>query len=106
MVDVRLMLQLLKHSYRDNPSTGRTQVEILLSHAVEHKDPLGSFSDFALLDVLAPKRTQEADKNRPSESRADYSIPTWDDIKAKPVRKQGDKVLSWDDLGSYTDYAL
>jgi len=104
--DVRLMLQLLKHSYRDNLSTGRTQVEILHAHAVEHKDPLGSFSDFALLDILAPKRTQEEDKSNPSESRADYSIPTWDDIKGKPVRKQGDKVLTWDDLGSHTDYAL
>ena len=99
------MLQLLKHCYRDNPSTGRTQVEILHAHAVEHKDPLGSFSDFALLDILAPKRTAGADKNNPSESRADYSIPTWDDIKKKPVRKQGDKFLSWGDLGSYTDYA-
>jgi Cas7 group CRISPR-associated protein Csh2 len=104
--DVRLMLDLLKHSYRDNPSTGRTQVEILHAHVVEHKDPLGSFSDFALLDALAPKRVPEANKNKPSESRADYIIPTWDDIKAKHVRKQGDKVLSWNDLGSYTDYAM
>jgi hypothetical protein len=104
--DVRLMLDLLKHSYRDNPSTGRTQVEILHAHAVEHKDPLGSFSDFALLDALAPKRVPEPDKNKPSESRADYIIPTWDDIKDKPVRKQGNKVLSWNDLGTYTDYAM
>jgi CRISPR-associated protein Csd2 len=104
--DVRLMLHLLKHSYRDNPSTGRTQVEILHAHAVEHKDPLGSFSDFALLDALAPKRTPESDKSKPGESRADYSIPTWDDIKANPVRKQGDKILTWNDLGVYMDYSL
>lgn len=104
--DVKLMLHLLKHSYRDNPSTGRTQVEIIHAHTVEHKDQLGSFSDFALLDALAPKRVPEEDKTEPSESRADYSIPTWDDIKAEPVRKQGDTDLTWEDLGTYTDYAL
>ena len=103
--DVRLMLHLIKHSYRDNPSTGRTQVEILHAHAVEHKDPLGSFSDFALLDALAPKRTAQAERSKPSESRADYNIPTWEGIKGNAVRKQGDKTLTWADVGTYTDYA-
>jgi len=84
----------------------RTQVEILHAHTVEHNDPLGSFSDFALLDALTPKRIPEPDKNKASESRADYEIPTWDDIMAKPVRKQGDKTLTWGNLGTYTDYAL
>jgi hypothetical protein len=98
------MLHLLNHVFRDNPSTGRTQVELVHAHAVKHKDVLGSFSDFALLDALKPIRKDDPEK--PSTSRADYIIPTWDDIKAKTVRKQGDKPLTWDDLGSHTDYAL
>jgi CRISPR-associated protein Csd2 len=102
--DVELMLHLLKHVFRDNPSTGRTQVELVHGHAVKHKDVLGSFSDFALLDALKPVR--KGDPEKPSASRADYSIPTWDDIKANPVRKQGDKILTWNDLGVYMDYSL
>ena len=103
--DVRLMLHLLKHAYRDNPSTGRTQVELIHAHAVEHQDVLGSFSDFALLDALKPVRNGD-DAEKPSTSRADYKIPSWDDVKAKVVRKQGDKPLTWDDVGKYSDYAL
>lgn len=104
--DVKLMLHLLKHAYPHTRSVIRTEVEIIHAHVVEHKDPLGSFSDFALLDALAPKRVPGEDKSKPSESRADYSIPTWEDIKGKPVRKHGDKPLTWIDLGDYTDYAL
>jgi CRISPR-associated protein Csd2 len=105
--DVRLMLHLLKHVYRDNPSTGRTQVEIVHAHAIEHKDVLGSFSDFALLDALKPIRLPKDDaEKKPSTSRADYQIPTWDEIKGNVVRKQGEKALTWDDVGIHTDYAL
>jgi CRISPR/Cas system type I-B associated protein Csh2 (Cas7 group RAMP superfamily) len=103
--DVRLMLNLLKHAYRDNPSTVRTQVELIHAHAVEHKDQLGSFSDFALLDALKLVRKGD-DPEKPSTSRADYQIPTWDEIKGNVVRKQGDKSLTWNDVGIYTDYAL
>lgn len=99
--DVKILLHLLKHCYRDNPSTGRTQVEIVHAHAVQHKDPLGSFSDFALLDALAPKRIPENDKDKPGESRAAYLIPTWDEIKEKEVRKG----KRWNEVGDYTDYA-
>jgi hypothetical protein len=70
---------------------------------VEHNDPLGSFSDFALLDALAPKRVP--DKDKPSEAlRPDYEIPTWDEIKDKPVREG--KPSRWNEVGKYTDYAL
>jgi CRISPR-associated protein Csd2 len=103
--DVQLMLHLLKHAYRDNPSTGRTQVELVHAHAVEHRDQLGSFSDFALLDKFKPVRKGD-DPEKPSTSRADYQIPTWDEIKGNVVRKQGEKSLTWDDVGIHTDYAL
>jgi CRISPR-associated protein Csd2 len=103
--DVQVFLRLLRHVFRDNPSTGRTQVEVVHAHAIEHKDSLGSFSDFALLDALKPVRKGD-DQEKPSTSRADYEIPTWDDLKGKVVRKQGDKQLTWDDVGRYTDYVL
>jgi CRISPR-associated protein Csd2 len=101
--DVELMLHLLKYAYSHNRSVIRTQVEILHAHTVEHNDPLGSFSDFALLDALEPRRVPEADK--PSEALSpDYEIPTWDDIRDKPTR-QG-KNTKWSEVGKYTDYAL
>ncbi|MBI3292011.1 MAG: type I CRISPR-associated protein Cas7 [Elusimicrobia bacterium] len=102
--DVQVMLQLLQHTYRDNASTGRNQVEIIHAHTVQHTDPLGSFSDFALLDYLAPKRIPETDKNTPSESRADYRIPMWEDIQDKTIR-QGKKT-QWSNVGTYKDYAF
>ncbi len=103
LADVQIMLRLLKYAYRHTSSVIRTQVEVVHAHTVEHVDSLGSFSDFALLDALAPKRVPETDKDKPSESRtSDYQIPTWDDIKDKEVRK-GKK---WSDVGKYTDYAL
>jgi Cas7 group CRISPR-associated protein Csh2 len=103
-VDVQLMLHLLKHAYPHTRSVIRTEVEIIHAHVVQHRDALGSFSDFALLDALAPKRVPEADKAKPSESRADYCIPTWDDIKDKAVREG--KPAKWSEVGTYTDFAL
>ncbi len=70
---------------------------------MEHNDPPGSFSDFAFLDPLTPKRVP--DKTKPSEAlKPDYGIPTWDDIKDEPVRKG--KPTKWSEVGTYTDYAL
>lgn len=99
--DVQVMLHLLKYAYSHTRSVIRTEVEIIHAHTVKHNDQLGSFSDFALLDALAPKRIPAADKDKPGESRADYLIPTWDEIKEKEARK-GKK---WDEVGDYTDYA-
>jgi Cas7 group CRISPR-associated protein Csh2 len=102
--DVEIMFRLLKYAYPHTRSVIRTQVEIIHAHTVQHKNPLGSFSDFALLDALAPKRVPDADRDRPSESIADYSIPTWEEVKDKRVR--ADKNVKWNEVGDYTDYAL
>lgn len=100
LADVQVMLHLLKYAYPHTRSVIRTEVEIIHAHVVQHKDQLGSFSDFALLDALAPKRIPAADKDKPSESRADYLIPTWDEIKETKVRNK-----KWSEIGDYTDYA-
>ena len=126
LADVQVMLHLLKHAYPHTRSVIRTEVEIILAHVVEHKDPLGSFSDFALLDALAPRRIPKSLAGKswktqaefldplngapdaklvdPGESLADYSVPTWNDIMDKPVRSG--KAATWLEVGTYTDYAL
>lgn len=103
LADVRVMLELLKYAYPHTRSVIRTEVEVIHAHVMQHNDPLGSFSDFAFLDALAPKRVP--DKAKPSEAlKPDYEIPTWDDIKDKPVRNRG--LAKWSEVGSYIDYAL
>lgn len=100
--DVELMLKLLKHAYPHTRSVIRAEVEVIHAHTVKHNDPLGSFSDFALLDALSP--TRKGDPQQPSKSLDDYDIPTWEDIKSKPVRNGNTK--SWEDVGGYQDYAM
>lgn len=104
LADVQIMLQLLKYAYPHTRSVIRTEVEVIHAHVVQHKETLGSFSDFALLDALAPKRVPEADRNRPSESMADYSLQTWNDIKDELARPG--KPTKWCEVGEYTNYAL
>ena len=103
LADVEIMLHLLKHVYPHTRSVIRAEVDVICAHVVQHNDPLGSFSDFALLDALAPKRVP--DKTKPSEAlKPDYEIPTWDEIKDKPVRVG--KSSKWNEVGTYMDYAL
>ena len=103
MADVQVMLHLLKHAYPHTRSVIRTEVEIIHAHVMQHKDPLGSFSDFAFLDALTPKRVP--DKSKPSEAlKPDYEVPTWEDIQDKPVREG--KPTKWSEVGSYMDYAV
>jgi CRISPR-associated protein Csd2 len=103
LADVQIMLHLLKHAYPHTRSVIRTEVEIIHAHVLQHNDPLGSFSDFAFLDALTPKRVP--DKTEPSEAlKPDYEVPTWDDIRDKPIRDG--KPTKWSNVGSYTDYAV
>lgn len=97
--DVDLMLALLRWAYPHTRSVTRPQVDLLHAHTVTHRDRLGSFSDFALLDAFAPSRN--GDREEFSQSAADYAIPTWAQVKNQAAfggRK-------WADLGEYVDYA-
>ena len=47
----------------------RTMVEVVHAHVFTHKSPLGSVSDFALIDALTPKKL--ADPLKPSEALAE-----------------------------------
>jgi len=101
-LDVKLMLSLLSQIYKANPAVIRTMVEVVHAHVFTHKSPLGSVSDFALIDALTPERL--GDPKAPSESMADYKVPTWEEIKAQDVRIGAKKTFA--DCGEYRDYAL
>jgi CRISPR-associated protein Csd2 len=101
--DVEIMLQLLPHIYSHNPAVIRTQVYVRHAHVVRHAEPVGSFSDFTLLDKLTPKRKAEFDATKPSESADEYQFPTWDEIKGTSPRP-GRPIF--EELGTYHDYAL
>jgi Cas7 group CRISPR-associated protein Csh2 len=71
--DIDLLLQLIPLAYPHTRSYVRPMVEIRHAWYIEHKSPLGSCSDFALLDALNPKK--KTDPNKPSESWDDYEVP-------------------------------
>ncbi|MFO1214526.1 MAG: type I CRISPR-associated protein Cas7 [Burkholderiaceae bacterium] len=67
--DVELMCRLIPYAYAHNASRIRPMVEVRHAWYFEHQDALGSCSDFALFDALAPRK---ADPNEPSTSWSDY----------------------------------
>jgi CRISPR-associated protein Csd2 len=101
-LDVKLMLELLPLAYAHTRSVVRTMVEVVHAHVFTHANPLGSLSDFALLDALTPRKKSEPKK--PSDSLDDYTIPTWDEIKDTPVRPGAKKTFG--QCGTYRDYVL
>jgi Cas7 group CRISPR-associated protein Csh2 len=72
--DIELMKQVIPIAYAHTRSHARPSVEIRHAWYIEHQNPLGSCSDFALLDALRPKK--KVDDNKPSKSWEDYDVPT------------------------------
>ena len=72
--DIDLLLKVIPHAYRHTASYIRSNVDIIHAWYIEHNSPLGSCSDFDLIAALTPKKNNEPEK--PSTSRADYTIPT------------------------------
>lgn len=71
--DIDLLLALIPHAYAHTRSYVRPNVEILHAWYMEHKSPLGSCSDFKLIDALTPKKKDQPETA--SQSRSDYNIP-------------------------------
>jgi len=90
--DIDLLLKVVPHAYKHTASYIRSNVDIIHAWYIEHNSPLGSCSDFDLIAALTPKKNNEPEK--PSTSRADYTIPT---EKAVPEELKK-KVLSIRDL--------
>lgn len=90
--DIDLLLGIIPHAYKHTASYIRSNVDFIHAWFIEHKTPLGSCSDFDLLDALTPKKPKDPDK--PSTTRTDYYIPKKDEV-FEELRK---KVLSIRDL--------
>lgn len=94
--DIELMLRLIPYAYAHTASYIRPAVEIRHAWFIEHKSPLGSCSDFALIAALTPKKNGNPDEA--STKWAEYDVPKTlpDDLAAK-VEKPKDLM---------TDYVL
>lgn len=95
--DIDVMLRLIPWAYCHTRSYMRPFVEIRHAWYMEHTSPLGSCSDFALIDAMKPKRKlkydgrKDYDPEEPSQSWEEYEIPPKDALgnlaaKIKPIR--------------------
>jgi CRISPR-associated protein Csd2 len=73
-VDIELLKNLIPHAYAHTRSHARPFVELRHAWYCEHLNPLGSCSDFALVDALKPKKKESPAK--PSQSWNDYNDVT------------------------------
>ena len=71
-MDIEVMKALIPYAYSHNRSAIRPFVEVRQAWFCEHKNPLGSCSDFALIDALTPKR--KGDIAAPSSALTDYEL--------------------------------
>ncbi|MCA9470318.1 MAG: type I CRISPR-associated protein Cas7 [Nitrospira sp.] len=73
--DIELFKKLIPYAYAHTRSHARPFVELRHAWYCEHTNPLGSCSDFALIDALKPKIKNDRDPNKPSKSWDDYDAP-------------------------------
>jgi Cas7 group CRISPR-associated protein Csh2 len=71
--DIGLLLRLLRYAYPHTASHIRPLVEVRHAWYAEHKEPLGSFSEFRFIEAMTPTKKQDPEK--PSTSWADYDEP-------------------------------
>jgi Cas7 group CRISPR-associated protein Csh2 len=71
--DIELLLKLIRYAYPHTASHIRPLVEVRHAWYAEHKDPLGSFSEFRFLEAMTPTKRQDPEK--PSTSWSDYNVP-------------------------------
>ena len=72
--DIDLLFKVIPHAYAHTRSHARPLVDLRHAWVVEHKSVLGSCSDFMIIDALTP--TKNGDPNTPSNTWADYTVPT------------------------------
>jgi Cas7 group CRISPR-associated protein Csh2 len=87
-LDIALLLKLIRYAYAHTKSDIRPLVEIRHAWYAEHKDNLGSFSEFEFIEKLTPVRMGE-DKELPSVS----SIPLNDQYEVPGEDKMSDGFL-------------
>ena len=72
--DIDLLFKIIPYAYAHTRSHARPFVDLRHAWVVEHKSPLGSCSDFAIIDALMP--IKKGDPSVPSNAWADYTVPT------------------------------
>lgn len=72
--DIDLLRRLIPYAYPHTASSVRPMVEVRHAWYAEHKSALGSFSDFAFVDALTPKKKDNPDV--PSVGWHEYEVPT------------------------------
>jgi len=72
--DIDLLVKLIPYAYTHSASYVRPFVGIRHAWYMIHKSPLGSCSDFELINAMTPKKIK-GDPDRPSTSSDDYSVP-------------------------------
>lgn len=72
-IDIELLKYLIPYAYAHTRSHARPFVELRHAWYCEHGNPLGSCSDFALIDALKPKKPVAP--NAPSKNWSDYEVP-------------------------------
>lgn len=83
--DIELLTKVIPYAYTNTASYIRSQVEILHAWYIEHKSPIGSCSDFSLIDAFTPKKINDPEK--PSISRVQYNIPVEKDLPEELKKK-------------------
>jgi CRISPR-associated protein Csd2 len=87
-LDLALLLKLIRYAYPHTKSDIRPLVEVCHAWYAEHKEDLGSFSEFEFIEKLTPRR-KGGDKEKPSVSgiplKEQYDIPEnmADDFRGK-----------------------
>ena len=72
--DIDLLLKVIPHAYSHTRSHARPMVELRHAWYCEHSNPLGSCSDFALIEALTPTRKENPEAA--SVCWGDYDVPT------------------------------
>lgn len=71
--DIGLLLKLIRYAYPHTASHIRPLVEVRHAWYAEHKEPLGSFSEFSFIEAMMPTKKQDPEK--PSTNWLDYKVP-------------------------------
>lgn len=72
--DIKLLLELIRYAYPHTRSAIRPFVEVRHAWYAEHKEPLGSFSEFSFVDAMTP--TKNDNPGEPSTRWDNYNVST------------------------------
>jgi Cas7 group CRISPR-associated protein Csh2 len=72
--DLAVLQQVIPLAYSQTASYVRTSVEIRHAWYMEHRSPLGSASDMALIAAMSPRKREHPEE--PSRNWGDYDVPT------------------------------